>query len=499
MQKTSEQRRGKAQKYPSYAAEVAYIKKNGITEELLNKIIRKHRKNAAFNRELIERYEALDGCVPIFERRARFESQKSPINHRINNDFFSEIVDFKTGYFAGNPIAYSYGDTRESLEDTAEANDDDVDEMQEARDIATKQLTDFVVRSNMFDKDMEVTKYATICGYAGRLFYIDPEGMERVMIVPPYEAIILSESGDITQPTFGVRYYTAKDIDGNERTYAEFYDSDWIIYAEGSANSLKFVDKQPNLFGMCPLQGIPNNLEMLGDAEKVLALIDAYDRALSDANNEIDSFANAYMKFRNVVINEKEFGKLQEEGGIQFDTGGTDGDITFLTKEINDAFVEHHLDRLEENIYRFSKTPNLTDENFGQATGVALKFKLTGLETKCGMFEAKMISAGTYMFALLAKVWEKRRVKVDPLQCTMTFKRNFPLDLLSEAQAAQALIAAGVPDRIAYELALSGVDDIEWLMQEKEKQMDNIPSLADDLPGDEDEAPVKKKTTSDAK
>lgn len=481
--------RTKLQKYPDYTAEIAAIESGGITDALLNRIIEKHAPNAECSKKLIARYEALADGVPIFHREPRFETDKEAkkeiINHTINNDFFSEIVDFKTGYFAGNPIAYSYSNTEEALEDTGDAGDSAA-EMGEARDEASKCITDFVVRSNMFDVDMECTKFAAICGYGSRLFYIDTDGEERVMVTPPNESIILSKTKDITQPTYGVRYYTVTDINDVETVKAEFYDENTIYYAEGFPGALHIIRQEPNLFGMCPIQGIPNNREMLGDAEKVLALIDAYDRALSDTNNEVDSFANAYMVFENIEIAEKEMRKMQASGAFSFFTGANGGKVYFLTKDINDAFIEHHLDRLEENIYRFSKTPNMGDEAFGTASGISLKFKLTGLETKCGMFEAKMISAGTYMFRLLAKVWEKKQVKIDPLQCVMAFKRNFPLDLLSEAQAVQALIAAGLPKRVAFETALSCIDDVETVMQEIEMEKDNIPSLMDDLPEDEE-------------
>ena len=482
--------RTKAQKYPDFTAEIEAIEAGGINDRLLNRIIEKHGLNAECNKELIARYEALADGVPIFLRRPRFgtdaDAQKEVINHKINNDFFSEIVDFKTGYFAGNPIAYSYSDTEEALEETAEAGDSAA-EAEEARDEASKRITDFVTRSNMFDVDMECTKFAAICGYAARLFYIDPDGEERVMVVPPNEAVIMSKVRDITQPTYGVRYYTVTDINDVERIKAEFYDDSTIYFAEGFPGALHITGTAPNLFGCCPLQGIPNNREMLGDAEKVLALIDAYDRALSDTNNEVDSFANAYMVYENVQMSEEEMRQAQVSGAIQFFTGGANGKVYFLTKDINDGFIEHHLDRLEENIYRFSKTPNLSDDAFGTASGISLKFKLTGLETKCGMFEAKMISAGTYMFQLLAKAWEKKQVKIDPLQCCLAFKRNFPLDLLSEAQAVQSLIAAGLPKRVAFEVALSCVDDIDWVMQLIEAEKDSIPSLMDTVPGDDED------------
>lgn len=485
--------RKRTEKYPDYTAEIEAIEQGGITDELLRRIIDKHRLNAECNKTLIDRYEALEDGVPIFDRHPRFGDADDVINQKINNDHFSEIVDFKTGYFAGNPIGYSYSDTEESQEDTGEAGDTKA-EQEAARDAASKAITDFVTRSNMFDIDMECTKFASICGYAGRLFYIDPDGEERVMVVPPNECIILSKTRDITQPTYGVRYFKVKDIHDNDVWTAEFYDEKSIYYySGGSTSNLSLVREEQNLFGLCPLQGIPNNREMQGDAEKVLALIDAYDRAISDANNESEAFANAYMVFENIHLDKKEAEAVQKAGAIEITTGPNGGKVYFLTKEINDGFIEHHLDRLEENIYRFSKTPNLSDESFGTASGISLKFKLTGLETKCGMFEAKMISAGTYMFRLLANAWAKKQIKIDPLQCCMEFRRNFPVDVQAEAQNVQALIAAGVPKPVAF-AQLSFVDDVDYVMQlveeEKNAMLEMMNQTDDD---DDDDTPANKK------
>ena len=91
--------RSKAEKYPDFTAEIAEIAQNGISDRLLNRIIEKHARNATYNKDLIARYEALSDSVPIFLRQPRFEdddeAKKEIINHKINNDFFSEIVDFK--------------------------------------------------------------------------------------------------------------------------------------------------------------------------------------------------------------------------------------------------------------------------------------------------------------------------------------------------------------------------------------------------------------------
>ena len=457
--------------YPDFQAEIDEIDAKGISDGLLNHIIEKHQANHLFNWNLHKRYQTLAGEVPIFEREPRFE-EENPVNNTVNNDFMGEIVDFTTGFFAGKPAVYNYSDSTESQEDTGG---------EEARDRASKELSDYVTRNNMWNVDLDTTKNAAIAGYAGRMFYLDLDGRERVMPLPSYETIILSET-DITEPKYGIRYYKTVGLGGEEIWRAEFDDGKQIRFYEGCYGGLteKPEKAKPNLFGMCSIQGIPFNTEMMGDAEKVMELIDAYDRTVSDANNEIESFANAYMAFENVDMADDEIKKGQRTGAFQyFSSGNQPGKIHFITKDVNDSFVEHHLDRLEENIYRFSKTPNLTtDQNFGNASGISLKFKLTGLETKCGMFEAKMQSAAVYMFKLLASSWNKKQIGCDPLQCYITFKRNFPVDTQSEAMAVSALLNAGLPKRKAFE-QLSFVDDVDEIMQLIEEEKDDIPDLFD--------------------
>ena len=334
----------------------------------------------------------------------------------------------------------------------------------------------------MYGVDLETTKLASIYGYAGRLFYIDEEGNERVMPIHGYETIILSKT-DISEPKYAIRYYKTYDINDVQTWVVEFYDNTNVYTYSGLLSQLTEVSVKPHMFDYCPLQGVANNKELMGDAEKVISLIDDYDKVMSDNSNEVEAFVHAYLIFEGLRIDDETIKEGQKNGSFVFPATGTQqGKAYFLTKNINDTFTEHHLQRIENNIYRFSKTPNLEDTTFGTASGEALKFKLHGLETKCGMFEAMMMNAGQHMFKTLASAWAKKRIPFDPLQATMSFTRNFPLNSLSNAQTAQALIAAGVPEEIAWDIAIPEIDDIDYVKEIKKKNQEEIgelyPSLA---------------------
>lgn len=469
--------RTKMELYPDFTAEIEYIDKKGVDTYIISKIIEKHLPNSIYNKKLYDRYTCVKEGVPIFGRHPRFEDTDA-INNRINNDFFSEIVDFKTGYFAGVPIAYSYSNTQDAKDEIGES----------LRDEAHKAISDFITRNNMYDVDMETTKYASICGYSGRLLYLD-NGIERVMPIAPYEAAILSNT-DISEPKYAVRYYTTTAIDGTVYYKVAFYCPDSIKHYEGTSyyGLTELVDKEErNMYDTCTLQGIANNKELVGDAEKVLELIDTYDRNISDASNDLESFSNAYMVIENLMLDDNDIERAQANGILQVNTGAYNGKVYFLTKDMSDTYMSNQLARIEKNIYRFSKTPNLSDEAFGTASGVALKFKLTGLEAKCGMFQAKMVSAGVYMFKALANSLAKKTIKIEPLQVIMDFSRNFPLDLLSEAQAVGQLISTGVVSKRTAISQLSFVDDPDYELDLIEEEKNDIPSLIDKVKEDDEE------------
>lgn len=474
---------------PDFSAELKEIRKTGITTDLLYKIIQKHQPNSLYNKRLYKRYMAIQGGVPIFDRIPRYEEEQNAINNKVNNDFFSEIIDFKVGYFAGEPITYSYSKAKEAAEETGG---------EQAVAKAAKALTDFTTRSNMFGVDMETTKNAAVYGYSGRLAYIDKEGNERVMPIHGFETIILSDVG-IHEPEYAVRYFETKNINGFSEWVVEFYDSQNITTFRGDLLALERAETKPHLFDYCPLQGVANNKECLGDAEKVLAEIDDYDKVLSDNSNEIESFVHALMQV-GVQIDDDVLKKAQKSGVLvipQVGSNPVEEPVKWVTKNINDAFTEHHLDRIENNIYRFSKTPNLTDEAFGNASGVSLKFKLHGLETKCAAFEASVMNSSVHLWKVLCSSWRKKGIKADPLQFTMEFSRNFPLDKKSEAETAQAFIGAGLPREWVYS-QISGVDDVDYIMELIEHEKSNVmPFYEDTLISNSDEAPDKGATNSE--
>ena len=290
------------------------------------------------------------------------------------------------------------------------------------------------------DMDLETTKRESICGYCGRLFYMDEEDGEpviKMMLIEPWELIFVGNSIEESEEV--IRYYQKRKFreDGTEYTedWAEEYTKIQIItYLKNTEGKYIQQDVINHAFeGFVPLIGFANNDEMLGDAEKVITLIDGYDRGMSDVDSELEQMRLAYLKFINCTISGEEIEKARQTGA--FNIPGEGADVAFIEKHLDDAIIEHHLDRIERNIYRFSATPNMNDVEFsGNVTGVAMKYKFRSFEDKCKVAELKYKKASNQQFKILCSIWKERGADIDYLDIDLQFTRNYPQNLVEEMQ-----------------------------------------------------------------
>jgi len=399
------------------------IKTDGeVNSQIIKDLISDNTEDRARLVRLYERYKGSRYGVPVLTRQF---DDKSKVNNKLNNDYFGEIIDIKVGYFAGEPISYSLPKESEQRQ---------VDMLEYFRQV-----------NNVSDLDAETAKMAAICGYGARLLYIDRDGKERVMNVDPWECIFITDMS-INEPQYAMRYYPVKVKQGSEvkeRWRVEWYDNNTVTYFIQSATGEYVLDEEgqkQHLFDGVPLVGFPNNEELIGDAENVVNLIDGYDNTMSDVNSEIEQFRMAYMYFKGFSVDEETLQKAKRTGGFEIPEG-QDYDIGFITKNLNAAYpVDNHLKQVSQNIYKFSKTPDFLDEAFaGSQSGEARKFKMLPFENKCATTERKFHASLRQMFKVLATAWAKKGVSIEYTDIDMVFTRNFPLDLLHEAEIQEKL------------------------------------------------------------
>lgn len=289
------------------------------------------------------------------------------INNKIVNDYPGYITDVICGYFMGQPIRYTSKTKNDELMD---------------------RLSDINESNNEQDHNYQMAKNMSIFGEAWELLFVDEEGELRFVSLRPDEVIpkykvnsfgkTLEYAARITYSKKNKEYITKVDI----------YYEDHIEYYIRENGSLKLYDVQPHYFGKVPIIYYENNDELMGDFEKEITLIDEYDKRSSDNANEQDNNRNAYLKLKNMSgVQDEDIKACNEMGAFKLDE---DQDVEYLIKQINDSYIQNSLNNTDNNIHKFSKVPNLSDESFaGNLSGVAIAFKLWPLEQVAAIKERK--------------------------------------------------------------------------------------------------------------
>jgi SPP1 family phage portal protein len=269
---------------------------------------------------------------------------------------------------------------------------------------------------------------------------------------------------------------------------AEWYDKKNVYYysAAGTDGRFKFDGSEPHGFEFVPLFEVVNNKFKTGDYEKTETLIDAYDRSLSDTQNEEENFANAYLVTTGAKISPEQLREMKQSG--VFFTMVENGEIKFLTKDSKIDNRKTHLDILAKNIYKFSKSVDINSDTFtgAGASGEARKWSLLNVEADASIKESKFKRALKYQFQVLASAWEKAGVKITYEKLKTSFSRNIPIEYAGISDFA-AKMNGIISQRTLFDnipFIQNSDDEIERIKQERAETVD-LDAFADDG-GDDD-------------
>ena len=422
-----------------------------LDAEMLQDLMFSHEKVARRQKDLYDIYTSVN--LDIHHRKFTDDVK---INNKLENDFYSSIVNQCLGYVFGTGLVYDLDSEKYEKEKFSKYQDD---------------LFKWQIVNNIADLDMETGKYQAVCGVGYRICYV-ANGEERVMNIKPWEIIPFIEN-DIMK--YAIRYYNTYDGEGNEITKIEFYDDkyvhEYVYHRGGTVNNspLEPIGKTRHLFDFCPVIAFKNNEDEIGDFEKIRTLVDAYNRLLSDTQNEVEEFRQAYMIFDNdAEIDKETIIAARQTGAFTLPEGSK---AYYLTKDINPEFIQLQKDTLEENIYKFSQSVNMTDENFsgGTQTGESRKWKILDLENKAIVKERKFEKALREQFKVLCSSWNKRGKSINYWDIHIHFSRAIPKDLSYLADVVTKLKGI-VSDRTLISL-MPFVDDVDFEFEQREEEM----------------------------
>jgi len=242
-------------------------------------------------------YDYYKGRQPILDR---VKEVRQDINNKIVVNYANEIVSFKVGYLAGEPIQYVSHCERV---DSEEVNT----------------LNDFMFSENKAKKDQEIIEWGYICGTAFRYVKADAvsetdESPFEIYTLDPRYTFIVYSSDIEHRPMIAVTYTVDKD--GINHYIAYTKDSVYRFTGNISIDlPEKIADNGYN--PIIPIFEYPANNARLGAFEIVLPLLDAINRTESNRLDGIEQQIQAFLKFVNCDIDDDGLKAMHEYGAIK--------------------------------------------------------------------------------------------------------------------------------------------------------------------------------------
>lgn len=369
-----------------------------LTEKVIGNIIKTHKSSTLPRMLKLEDYYKSKNDI-----LARQMNDPTKPNNRIANPYASYITDTLVGYFIGEPITYNSADERvlEELQLIFEYNDE-------------------------ADENTELAKNASIYGVAYELLYITEDGVRFKPLDPKQCIPIYDDSIDNNLIAF-IRYYDDYDV-VSDKTFTiieVITDKDITRYQTStSIGTFILLETYSHFFGMVPIATYKNNEEELGDFESVISLIDAYDKLESDSLNDFEYFVDAYLALYGFTAEPEDVKKMKENRVLLMDEGTS---AEWLIKDTSDSHIENIKNRIDADIHKFAKCPNMADKEFASnASGVAIKFKLLGTENKVAIKERKFKRGLQQRLELLANINGVIASGFDWRSIEIIFTRNIP-------------------------------------------------------------------------
>ncbi len=375
-------------------------KPNFLYQQIVPKVLQKYIEDySSYQENYMKLYDYYVGDHDILNRVL----PENKINNKTVNNFCNYITNTKTGYFLGVPVSIE-------VEDDSYNND----------------LQEVLKYTNMPDKDNKIAVATSIYGHCFELIYLDGEKYINNAILNPTNTFGLYDGLVDDDLVAVVRF----GKDEKERYFIEVFSEDSIQSFAGLIDSLELVNEEPNFFGELQIVEYVNNDNKLGDYENILTLQDAYNLCVADNINLTNYFSEAYIVIKNMVATDQnDIKDMQNNRVISLPT---DGDAYFLNKNVDNSQIEAVLERLKNDIHKFSNCPALDDESFaGNLSGVALSYKLFGLETDTITKERKFTMAMMERYRLITKMINiKNATNYNSEEISLQFTRNIKQNLV---------------------------------------------------------------------
>ena len=361
-------------------------------------------------------------------------------DNRLVVGFAKYIVDSFIGFFNGIPVKVAH----------------DNEQVQAF-------LDDFRNRNDMDDNESELAKLVAIYGRAYEYLYQDEESLTQVIYNGPEDIILVHDDSIAQKPLFAIRYYYNEDND----LAGELFTETERIAISSKGGIISFAEPEPHYYGSVPIVEYVMSEERQSIFEGVKTLMNAINRTLSEKANDIDYYADSYLKILGAELDAETIQTLRDNRTINMSGEGSQNVVVeFVTKPSADEAQENLIERLIDLVYQMAMVANVNDDQFATASGVAQEFKLQPMSNMAKNLDRKFKSGMSRRFKMIFAIVTNIQAayRDEWFDIRYSFTRNMPRNLVDEAE-----VAAKLEGIVSKETQLSTLSIVDNAKQEMER------------------------------
>ena len=407
-----------------------------FSTKLIQELISEHKEYIEAYKELKDFYT---GNHAILKQKAK---DKYKPDNRLVVNFAKYIVDTFNGYFIGNPVSMFHED---------------------------KTVNDYLAYidgyNDQSDNNAELSKICSIYGHGFELVFNDENSEIGITYMTPIDGFVVYDNTIQNKPLFACHY----GLNDDDEEVGYFYTKEAVYQFATVSGAYTIVEETPNVFGDIPMIEYLENEERQSIFENVKTLINAFNKALSEKANDVEYYADAYLKVLGAEIDEKTLQTLRDTRIINV-SGDDTLTVEFMTKPSADGTQENLLERLQKLIFEISMVANISDENFGNSSGISLRYKLQSMDNLAKSKERKFQSGMSRRYRLISNYPTSKIGENEWVNIQYKFTRNVPANLAEEADIAQTL--SGIVSEETQVSVLSIVQNAKEEVQRKNEEME---------------------------
>lgn len=302
-------------------------------------------------------------------------------DNRISNNFHEDFTDEKSAYMFTNPVLFDLGDDDLNNKIKEILGDDFESECDTLCVNATNYKVAWI--HYWIDREEKIPfQYAVV--ETEEIIPVLKKGLKRRLgaVHRYYQDYEEDENGKI-------KYYVCYEY--WDEKHCERYKFRGKLDGTGLTHLSACDENFEHDFGVVPFIEFRNNKRQTSDLQRYKDSIDIYDKVLSGFANDLEDIQQLIYILENYGGEDlKEFvGNLKRFKAVKTGTNekGVKGDLRTLQIEIPVEARKVILEILEKRIYKAAQSLDMDNSNFGNSSGVALKFFYRKLELKAGLMQ----------------------------------------------------------------------------------------------------------------